>query len=128
METSIFIAKILGPCCVIVALGILLNQKVYTKVIEDFCKNAALVYLGGIMALIIGIVVVLAHNVWVASWPVIITVYGWGGIIKGVWLIVFPNTMSQFMQMYQKKAAFLVTHSVLVLIIGASLTFFGYFA
>jgi hypothetical protein len=128
MLISVFLARLLGPYCIIVALGVLLNLKVYRKVMEDFFKNTALVYLGGVIALIIGLLVVLLHNVWAASWTVIITIFGWAGIIKGVWLIVLPKTVVKFVEAYQKNTALLVVHLVIVLVIGVALTFFGYLA
>ena len=127
MGTSVFIAKILGPCFLIIAAGIMFNQQAYRKVMEDYCKNAALVFFGGVLALVIGIIVVLHHNIWVAGWPLMITIYGWGGMLKGIWLIVFPNTVSKFTQSYLRNRALLLVHSVLVLIFGTFLTIFGYF-
>ena len=128
MATSILLAKILGPYLIIVAIGIMFNPKFYQKMIEDFFKNAALLYLGGVMALIIGMVIVLFHNVWVPSWPVIITIFGWGGLLKGIWLIVFPNSVGKLTQIYQRKPALLRVHMIVVLVIGLFLTAKGYFA
>ena len=127
MGMSVFLAQIFGPCFLIVAVGIMFNRKFYQKVMEDFCKNAAMVYLGGVLALVIGLLVVLSHNLWVARWPVIITIYGWGGLIKGSWLIAFPHSVARFVRAYQRHPALLVGHSVIVLAFGAALTFFGYF-
>ena len=127
MENSIFLAKLLGPYFIIVALGILFNLKTYQKIMGDFCKNSALIYLGGIMALFFGLLVVLFHNAWVASWAVIITIFGWLGIIKGAWLIIFPKTLAKFIEAYQKNKAILVVHSIIVLTLGTGLTIFGYF-
>jgi len=126
MENSVLIAKILGPYCVIVAIGLMFNLKFYLRMIEDFFKNAALIYLGGIMALIIGIVIVLFHNVWVAGWPIIITIFGWGGLIKGIWLIVFPNSVGKITQVYQKKPALLRIHMIIILVVGLLLSAKGY--
>jgi hypothetical protein len=128
METSVLLAKILGPYCVIVAIGLMFNLKFYQRMIEDFFKNTALIYLGGVMALIIGIVLVLFHNIWVAGWPVIITIFGWGGLIKGIWLIIFPNALGKLTQVYQKKPLLLRAHMVIVLIFGILLTLKAYFA
>ncbi len=64
MENSIFLAKILGPYCIIIATGILFNLESYQKLIEDFCKHSALLYLGGILAFLFGFLIVLFHNVW----------------------------------------------------------------
>ena len=128
MGTSIFLAKLLGPYMVIVAIGLMFNLRFYQRMIEDFFKNAALIYLGGIMALIIGIVLVLFHNVWVAGWPIIITIFGWGGLIKGIWLIVFPNSVGRITQVYQKKPALLRIHMIIILAIGLLLNVKGYSA
>ena len=127
METSIFLAKLLGPYCIIVAVGVLFNLRTYQRVMEDFCKNSALIYLGGILALLIGLLIVLFHNIWVANWTVIITIFGWLGIIKGAWLIILPNTAAKFTIAYQKNTALLVVHLIIVLAIGVSLTIFGCF-
>ena len=128
METSIFIARIFGIFYLVAAAGMMFNRKAFQQVMEDFCKNAALVFYGGVLALVIGVVIILTHNVWVANWTVIITIIGWAGLIKGIWIIVFPNTVSKFMQAYQKNENLLMVHSIGVLIFGTVLTFFGFFA
>ena len=126
MENTMFLAKILGPYMVIVAIGIMLNLKYYQGMMEDFFKNKALIYLGGVLALIIGFLIVLSHNVWEASWVAIITIFGWGGLIKGVWLIVFPNSVGKLTKAYQRKPALLKIHLLVILALGVFLTIKGY--
>ncbi len=127
MGISVFFARLLGPYCIIVAAGILFNLKTYQKVMEDFCKNFALLYLGGILALLFGFLVVLFHNVWAANWTVIITIFGWLGLIKGAWLIILPNTAAKLTEAYKKNTAILVVHLFIVAAIGIFLTVMGYF-
>ncbi len=127
MGTSIFFAKLLGPYCIIVAVGALFNLKTYQKVMEDFFKNSALIYLGGIIALFFGFLIVLFHNVWVASYAVIITIFGWLGILKGTWLIILPNTVAKITESYQKNVVLLTVHLVIILALGVFLTVIGYF-
>ncbi len=128
METSVFIARIFGLCYLILGAGFVFNRKAFQRVMDDFCKNAALVFFAGVFALVIGVVIILTHNVWATNWTVIITIIGWAGLIKGIWMIVFPNTVSKFMQAYQKNKNLLIVHSIGVLIFGTVLTFFGFFA
>ena len=125
---AVFLAKLLGPYCLIVAIGILINRKTYSKVMEDFFKNAAVIYIGGAFALLLGLLIVLTHNVWEFNWIVLVTIFGWLGIVKGAWIIIFPNTLAKCIGIYQKKPALLLVNLLLALIIGAVLTFFGYFA
>lgn len=128
MAVSIFIAKILGPCIVVAGIGLLFNMEFYRNVMLDYAKNSFLIFFGGIIALIVGILILLFHNVWEMSWPVIITIYGWGGLIKGIWLIVFPKTVPGVMQAYQNNKALLAVHSIVILVLGGFLTYMGYFA
>jgi len=128
METSVFIAKIFGLCYLIIGTGFLFNRKAFQRVMEDFCKNAAVVFYGGLLALVMGVVIILTHNIWVANWTVMITIIGWAGFIKGIWIIVFPNSVSEFMQAYQKNKNLLIVNPIIMLILGAVLTFFGFFA
>ena len=128
METSIFIARIFGLCYLILGAGFVFNRKAFGQVIDDFCKNAALVIYGGLVSLVIGVVIILTHNVWVANWTVIITIIGWLALIKGIWIIVFPNTVPKFIQAYKKNENLLIVNPIVILILGAVLTFFGFFA
>jgi len=128
MDAAVFIARIFGLLYLVAAIGMMANREFYQKVMEDFCKNSTLVLYGGLLALITGVVIILIHNVWVANWTVIITIIGWAGLIKGIWIIVFPGTVSRFMQAYQKNENLIMVHSIAALILGAVLTFFGFFA
>ncbi|MGB2660886.1 MAG: hypothetical protein WBD04_00680, partial [Candidatus Omnitrophota bacterium] len=64
MGISILLARFLGLLFVIITAGVLLNLKNYQKVMEDFFENSALVYIGGVMALVFGIFLVMFHNIW----------------------------------------------------------------
>ena len=126
METSLFIAQVLGPCFCAVGLGIVLNCRQYAKVIEDFTKNATVFYVTGLIPLAFGIVIIRLHNIWTADWRVIITVCGWAGLIKGLWLIVFPRTVSAVMRFYEGNKMLLMVHAVIALVIGLVLTYNGF--
>jgi len=128
METSQFIAKIFGLCYLVAGAGMLINREAYQEVMEDFCKNAALILYGGMLALVIGVVMILTHNVWASNWTVIITIIGWIAFIKGIWMIVFPNSVSSFMKAYTKNKNLLLVHSIAALVFGVIFTYLGFFA
>jgi hypothetical protein len=128
METSVFFAKLFGPIYIIVVIGILLNLKSYRNMMEEFVKNPSSLYLGGIIALFFGFLIVLLHNVWMAGWPVIITILGWLAIIKGACLIICPNMMARMSKVYKDKTALMVITLVVFLALGGFLTAMGYFA
>ncbi len=127
MEITVLIARFLGPLLTIITVGVLLNLKNYQKMMEDFFKNSALVYIGGLMALSFGIILVMFHNVWVLNWTVLITILGWSSLVKGILLIVFPNMILKMTEMCRKSTAVLAVHVVIILALGIFLTVKGYF-
>ncbi len=127
MDSSLFIARILGPVLLSVSIGIITNQKFYRKVMEDYCKNAAVVFFTSIAPLAVGIAIITVHNIWIAQWPVIITLFGWCAIVKGAWAIIFPNTVSVVMNTFNKNKSLLIVHSFVVFALGGVLTIFAYF-
>lgn len=118
MNISIFIARILGPASFIVALGLLLNRDFYLKVFDDFINNTAFLYMGGLMALILGLVMIINHNIWEPSWVVIITIYGWLALTKGVLLTVFPKSVKAFTRLYHNNPKVLRLQAYLMLLFG----------
>jgi len=127
MANSIFLAKLLGPYLTIVTIGILFNLKNCQKIMDDYSQSAALVYLGGILALFFGLLILLFHNTWASNWTVIITIFGWLGLIKGIWLIIFPEKVKAYVDYYRDKTKPLVIQVVIMLLIGVFLIVKGYF-
>lgn len=126
MENSLFLAKLLGPYLAVIALAFLLNLESHHKVTDEFCKSPALIYLGGLFALLFGLLVVLTHNLWIAGWQVIITVLGWLSLVKGAWLILAPDTVAKFAKIYRKKTTLLTVKLAILLALGVFLTAKGY--
>ena len=56
-------------------------------------RATLLIYLSGVLSLLAGLAIVIAHNRWSGGWPVIITVLGWLMVIGGVIRIVVPQVM-----------------------------------
>jgi hypothetical protein len=91
MQTSIFLARLLGPLLLLTGAGIVLNPKSFRTIAGEVVRSVTLVYLFGFMDLVAGLAIVLTHNVWVASWRVLITLIGWLLLIRGAVRIVAPE-------------------------------------
>ena len=93
MAISILLAKIFGLTYVVVGLGLLVNGDYYYKLYKEYLKTPPIVYLTGILALVVGVVMVTYHNYWISSWEIIITIMGWMALLKGILLMILPNAM-----------------------------------
>jgi len=70
------IAGLIGPTLVAIAAAILLNLGTLPVLIEEASRDAALIYLSGILTFVAGLAIVRAHNRWTVGWPVLVTVLG----------------------------------------------------
>ena len=126
MELSIFIAQLYAIAFVAIGLGMLFSSKYYLKAFDAMMKESGMIYFGGMMALIIGFLIVTRHNVW-EGWPIIITLFGWIAVLKGVSLIVFPNITMPMFKSWFKSKSFLHIMGVCTLLVGGFLGYVSFF-
>ena len=126
MDNSIFLAKFIGPYIMVISISLLFNLKAFQKIMEDFFKNAALVYVTGLITFVAGLAIVLFHNLWILDWRIIVTLLGWNILIKGAWLIISPDTSAKMAALFTKNNKLVIIPWIIMLAIGIFLTAKGY--
>ena len=125
METSIYLAQLMGPIYLVVAIGILLNQDHFRAVTKEVAASPALFYLSGALALIIGGLIVILNNVW-HGWPIVITLVGWVAIAKGVVRVALPAQARTWVAKAVANPNMTLVAGVTALALGGFLTAMGY--
>jgi len=105
---------------------VVFNGAAFRVMAGQFLASYALIFLAGLLALIGGLAIVLAHNVWTRDWRVIITVIGWLALIGGVVRIVLPQLVVSVGGAIFGQAVAMPVIGVVVILLGAALSFFGY--
>jgi hypothetical protein len=125
-RVSIFLARLIGPIFVVVAIGVLANGAVYRGLSQEFVRSPALIYLSGLFAMAAGVAVLLNHNVWAADWRVLITLFGWLAAIGGAQRIIWPQATEAAVRWFLTNPTSLVVAGIIWLLIGGVLCFYGY--
>lgn len=128
MDTSLFLAKLLGPILLSISAAMLINQVNMREMAADFLEHRGLIFLAGILTLLGGLAIVLTHNVWEWGWPVVITIFGWLSVIGGVFRIVFPDSVKSMGAAMLEKRHVLTAGGIGQGLIGAWLCYVGYMA
>ncbi len=128
MPTSLFIAKLWGPMFLVLGAALLTRPEAFRALLGEFLASGVLMYLAGFLGLLAGLALVLAHNVWALDWRVLITLIGWASIVRALVTIFRPRAIVSIAAgLIEFRGAF-VAAAVIDLVIGATLSYFGYWA
>jgi hypothetical protein len=126
MDTSRYIARLMGPVMLVIGIGMAAGMFVegesYSSLMKEFIGSRALIFITGVLALLAGLIIVNAHNLWVPDWRVLITALGWLAIFRGVMNLVFPalvQTMADRLVASHAGVKFMI-------VLGAILSIMGY--
>jgi len=127
MATSIFLAQLIGPVFLVGAIGLLIDAAGYRTMAHEFLRSPSLIYLSGLLTMTAGVAIVLNHNLWVADWRVLLTIFGWLGSVGGAARNALPRQVQTVGQAMLDKPLAMKIGGAAWLGIGALLCFFGYF-
>ncbi len=126
MEHSVFLAKLLGVIYLSVGIGVCLNTARYKRLAKDMMASDMMMYFGGVMALTAGMLILNVNNVWEQSYVGLLTLLGWSAVIKGVVLLVSPDSLKGMSDWTLKNN--LQMMKVITLGLGAIFAYYGFFA
>ena len=93
MNASRFIARVLGLCGLSIGLVCLITQGRLIEQMIDALEDPTYLLGLGLMTLLIGVAMVVGHNIWDGSWRVVITVIGYLSLLKGFVILAWPEGM-----------------------------------
>lgn len=92
MENAIAIAAVAGPVYIIIGLSVLLYAPVWQKIVADWRKDHLSLLTMMMMHLVIGLIVIGMYNIWEWNVWLIVTLTGWGMLLKGVFYFLLPGS------------------------------------
>ena len=122
MDYSIFFIKFYGYFIFLFA-GALLISKDGRKVIITQSKEN--IMLTGMISLIIGLPVIILHNIWKADVSGLVTFIGWMSTLKGVVRIAYPSFVVNKMKNYTENSSNIWL--IFAMLLGAGLMYCGYY-
>jgi hypothetical protein len=126
MATSKSIAALIGPTLVVGGAAILLNLGPWPTLVDIGLHDSPLVFVSGFPLFVAGLAIVRAHNRWEGGWPVVVTLVGWFALIVGLSRILFLTRGASLIVRADKTTGFLPVVAIVILVIGAFLSFKGY--
>lgn len=126
MIVSIFLARVLGLYFIIVSLAVLFRFKYFQTAYDELVVSKANVLFGAVLSLIVGILIVVAHPIFIWNWRLLITVMGYLTLIKGIMLLFFPEYTIKFKRSMMSNRSLYFILIVIFLLIGLVFAYRGF--
>lgn len=120
MMITLFLAEVLGWYCVMVSLLMFFRHEQVRLAASEVMAHRGLFFVLSIFTFILGLIMVISHNIWVMGWPVVVTLMSWLILIGAIWRLVSLDTARQMGQSF-------INHSVRIKVLGAILLLIGVF-
>lgn len=91
MEFTIFWAKLIGFFMLITTASQLVRRNKFAEMEKNLYENPGATAVSALLFLLLGLAVILSHNVWEWSLAGIVTVGGWVFTIRGALRLFYPE-------------------------------------
>jgi len=126
MDVSKFLSKVIGLYEIIISLAMLINMNQFTASIQGMMNNGPLMIYIGCMTSIMGLLLVVSHNIWQWHWRVLVTIVSWIVLVKGVSLLLFPHVFDQITMHFVTNSNFAHSIAIVDLLLGLLFCYFGF--
>ncbi|MBT8310499.1 MAG: hypothetical protein EX254_11080 [Flavobacteriaceae bacterium] len=123
MDISEFLAKFWGWYLIIFFLILSFNPKRIKQIFNDL-KDEKFLIVSSFLAIIVGLLNVLFHNIWEANYKIVITLIGWLALLIGLSLFIFPKRTVAWLEFINIK--FVQVIYTLLFFVGIYLLNMGY--
>ena len=124
MDLSLFLAKLIGVYLIIMSLFLFVRRDLLKTVASDLANNSALLAVTGALNLIFGLLIVFTHNIWEWNYKVLITLFGYLGVVAGLVRLFVPEWSKNMIRSMGDTA--FVVYGVVFLVIGLFLAYIGF--
>lgn len=121
------LAEVMGPAYLVFGLSVLFYVKAWGKVISKWSKDHY--GLMGLMFLhiVLGLIAVNMYNVWELNVWLLVTITGWGLLLKGVFYFLLPGDTFTSMLKSTNNQGMLYFGGLVATVVGAVLCYHVYF-
>ena len=125
---TIFLSRLIGLYCIVIAVSMMTRRQATVETVTALLQNPSMMLIVGIITLVAGLAMVLAHNIWSGgALVVVVTLVGWITLIKSLFFLFLPPEMEAGLflgQLHYRQLFYMYT--AISLVLGVYLTYGGF--
>ncbi len=122
---TLFLAQLWGPAMLAVGLGVFISKNHYIKIYREVEREGLALLAFGFAGIMLGIWHIQIHNVWNTPTEMIISLFGWGLLVKAALFVIKPDFVNKWGD-FVVASKLISTGGGAAVALGAYLTWVGY--
>lgn len=112
---------LLASALLVVGASLALRPRVWTRAFAAVAPHPLTPLLGGLYALLVGLVIVVLHNLWVADLRVVVTILGWLAVASGVVMLLAPEVYMMVLRRIPLTTRLVAIRGVVRVVLGGAI-------
>jgi len=126
MSPTSFLAEFFGFYLLIVGCCFAFNRESFISGVLEVAAHKGLVLLSGMIATMFGLLLVLSYNMWNQGLlPLLITLFIWAILIKGVMLLLMPQRTIAWWTRISKLRMYWYAYAIACVVLGLFFVYAG---
>ncbi|MBP6860180.1 MAG: hypothetical protein KBC38_01295 [Candidatus Pacebacteria bacterium] len=125
MVSTVFLASLWGPAILAIGLGMMLNKAYYVKIYRGIQNEMLAVLILGLGGIAAALAQIQAHNVWGTLPEILVSFLGWGLLVKGIAMAVFPKFADKGGD-FAANTKIVPSVAIILILLGVYLSWFAY--
>jgi hypothetical protein len=128
MTLTAYVAQLLGVYLVLSGVLMIVREQAMMLLVPKFVDTPPFLYFLSSLRVLIGLAIVLAHNMWIGTLGTVIYVVGWLTILRGIAMLVLPAETERKILTAFSRGNVWYTTAIVAIVLGGWLAYAGFTA
>jgi uncharacterized protein YjeT (DUF2065 family) len=126
MSLTLLLAKVFGIALIAIGIALIVYRDLYAQMTREFIQQRLLRTVISFAEMVVGLFIVIGHNVWSPLPAAIITAIGWVFLLEGAAYILQPEKWTQRFLSFANRPQFFIASGIIGLVLGIYLADCGF--
>src|SRR5215469_2735818 len=126
MALTTYLAELLGLYIALMGVVMIVKPQAMRELMAGFADNRAFLYSLGALRVLLGLAIVLAHNRWSGTLPIVVTLLGWITLARGIAMLCLPPETERTVLAYFQQSGPYYAAAIVAIVLGLWLAYAGF--
>jgi uncharacterized protein YjeT (DUF2065 family) len=126
MTLTLLLAKVFGIALIVIGIALIAYRDLYAQITRDFLQQRLLRVVISFSEIVVGLFIVIGHNVWSPLPAAIITFLGWVFVLEGASYLLLPEKWTARFINAVNRPRFIIASGIIGIVLGIYLADYGF--